>query len=98
MRVLLWIVRVLAILLLLRLVVRMLFGTRTPMSRRGAPRTQPKSPERLGGELVRDPQCGTYIPKSRAIAVGAGDAKQYFCSTNCRDAYEKLRGSNFDLR
>lgn len=98
MRVLFWVVRALAILLLLRLVLRMLFGSRRPVSRQGGQRPQPRNPERLGGELVRDPQCGTYIPKPNAIVVGSGDRALYFCSTDCRDAYEKLRRSNVEVR
>ena len=85
MGVLIWIVRALAVLLLLRFVLRALFGPKRQMG--GArPRGGP-APERLGGELVRDPHCGTYIPKSRAVVVGSGPDAQYFCSTKCRDAY-----------
>lgn len=84
-RILAWVVRALAILLLLRMVLRMLFGDRRPQKRPAGP--QSRNPERLGGELVRDPQCGTYIPKTSAIVSGSGEAVQYFCSTTCRDAY-----------
>jgi len=54
----------------------------SPVSRGPTPR-----PERLGGELVRDPNCGTYIPKANALIVGSGANTQYFCSRECRDAY-----------
>jgi YHS domain-containing protein len=94
---LIWFARAIVILLILRIVLRLLFGTRAPMrqSRPGA--SGPA--ERVGGELVRDPQCGTYVPKSRAVVVGAGDAAQYFCSTTCRDAFEaRVRTSNFEVR
>ncbi len=43
--------------------------------------------ERSGGTLVQDPQCGTYLPKSRALALTAGGEAKYFCSPACRDAY-----------
>jgi YHS domain-containing protein len=36
---------------------------------------------------VQDPQCGTYLPKSRALMIGSGDDAKYFCSPACRDAY-----------
>ena len=86
MGVLIWILRALAVLLLLRFVLRALFGPRrTPGG--GARTRGGAAPERLGGELVRDPHCGTYIPKSRAIVVGSGPDTQYFCSTKCRDAH-----------
>jgi uncharacterized protein len=93
-RILLWIVRFLAILLLIRIVLRALFGSRrSPARTQGTsgPGGRPQGQERIGGELVRDPNCGTYIPKARALVAGSGDAAQYFCSTECRDAYEQVR-------
>ena len=76
-----WIFRVLVFLLILRLVLRLIFGTAFAR-RAAAPR---RAPERLGGELVRDPVCGTYIPKAGAFVVGKGDNARYFCSIECRD-------------
>ena len=90
MNALIWIVRVLVLLIILRILLRMLFG---PGRRPGSPRPAPRAPERLGGELVRDPQCGTFIPKARAIVSGSGADAKYFCSVECRDQYEKLHGS-----
>jgi YHS domain-containing protein len=42
---------------------------------------------------VRDPQCGTYLPQTRAIRVGSGSDAQYFCSAACRDAYRAAHSS-----
>jgi hypothetical protein len=86
-RILFWIVRILAILVLLRIVLRMIFGPRAVRTRPGGPQARPKSPERLGGELVRCVKCGTYTPKTRALVKGSGDTAIYFCSETCRDAY-----------
>ena len=83
--VLLWIIRAIIILIILRFVLRLLFPQRTTVRKR---RTAPGGPvERVGGELVRDPHCGTYIPKARALAVGSGSDTKYYCSATCRDAY-----------
>ena len=82
---LLWILRALILLLVLRFVLRFVFGSGTVVTR--GPGRPASVPERLGGELVRDPQCGTYVPKARAIAVGSGPETKYFCSTTCRDKY-----------
>jgi len=81
-----WIARVLIVLLLIRIVLGMLFGSvrRVP---RQPPAGSPGKGERIGGELVRDPNCGTYIPKARAIVHGSGADAKYFCSTKCRDEY-----------
>ena len=78
-----WIVRILVILLLVRLVMRVLGIWQAPARQRARPREM----ERSGGTLVQDPQCGTYLPKSRALALTAGDEAKYFCSQACRDAY-----------
>jgi YHS domain-containing protein len=84
---LLWFVRVLVILFVIRLIVSFLRGTltagRTPTTRR-----RPSGPpERVGGKLVRDPECGTYIPEERAVKYGRGDQTQFFCSVACRDKW-----------
>ena len=78
---LIWIVRVLVILMILRLVVRF-FSTR-PLA--PARRSQPL--QRTGGTLVRDPHCGTYIPESRALTVRASSGPLHFCSAACRDEW-----------
>ncbi len=70
---------------IVRMILRLFTGSRRPQ--RSRPTTS--SPERSGGTLVRDPQCGTYIPQSRAIRVGSGNQALYFCSPACRDAYER---------
>jgi len=83
-----WIARAIILLLILRWLLRLLFGGAGTMARRPAgPAGRPA--ERVGGELVRDPQCGTYVPKARAIAVGTGSGTIYFCSTTCKDAFDK---------
>ena len=100
MRILLWIVRILAILLLIRMILRAVFNARRPATRtQGAPGPGGRSrgQERIGGELVRDPNCGTYVPKARAVVAGSGDAAQYFCSTECRDAYANAQHSKSEV-
>ena len=61
---------------------RLLFG------RRPAP---PPSHSREGEEMVRDPHCGTFVPRGDAVSAVIGGERRYFCSTACRDAY---RGKN----
>jgi YHS domain-containing protein len=34
-------------------------------------------------ELVKDPVCGTYVVRSRAIGRPAADGLRYFCSPEC---------------
>ena len=88
MAVLIWIARAIILLIIIRFVLRLLFGAGRSASRPQA-RGASGPTERVGGELVRDPQCGTYVPKARALAVGTGAETTYFCSVACRDAFGK---------
>jgi hypothetical protein len=83
---LLIVIRVLVILMVLRFVLRLIASARTPRSRGPLPRQKPVA-ERTGGTLVRDPNCGMYIPESGSITVGSGSAALHFCSVSCRDAH-----------
>lgn len=80
---LLWIVRIVVLLLVLRLLVRRFSRARRsevgPGARKGA--------LRQGGTLVRDPQCGTYVPRTSPFVEGSGTGAVIFCSLACRDAW-----------
>lgn len=52
-------------------------------------RPEPPQKSRRGEDMVRDPQCGTYIPVSDAVLAKIGGKSHYFCSKECRDAYKK---------
>ena len=84
MSLLLWTLRILVLLLILRFLLRLFTARPAPADRR--PRGTRRQ-ERLGGTLVRDPHCGTYVPASSAITVGRGNAVHHFCSAGCRDAW-----------
>jgi len=86
-RVLFWVIRALAVLLLIRLIVNALMGGRRRAP--AAPRPSQAPQERSLGELVRDPNCGTYVAKASAIVAGSGDSARYFCSVKCRDEHER---------
>jgi YHS domain-containing protein len=88
MTLILWIVRILVALIILRLVMRFIGSVIAGAS--GAAKQPPgraKQQERLGGTLVRDPHCGTYIPQDGALSSGSGGSTVFFCSTNCRDMW-----------
>lgn len=42
-----------------------------------------------GEDMVQDPACGTYVPKNDAIETTSKGKTLYFCSAECRDAYQK---------
>lgn len=54
---------------------------------RGAPPR--RQPSRQGEEMVRDPQCGTYIPRADALEKTVAGTRHYFCSRECRDAFAR---------
>jgi uncharacterized protein len=82
-----WILRILIILFIIRLVLRFL-SRLTGGAGAARPAQKPNQPAtREGGQLVRDPNCGTYIPMARALREGAGDSAVYFCSETCRTAW-----------
>jgi len=90
MRILIWVGRILLLLFLIRMVLQLIFGA----ARRRQVGRPPRGPmERAGGALVQDPQCGTYLPKDRAIPVIGGASVMYFCSATCRDAYAAAHAS-----
>ncbi len=45
------------------------------------------SPTPAGGELKKDPVCGTFISTATAFQTYAGGQTHYFCSTKCRDKF-----------
>jgi YHS domain-containing protein len=80
--ILLWVFRILLLLLVIRFLVQIFTGRRHQAGRR-----TPRGGVQSRGELVRDPHCGTYVPKATAIVVGRGGEATYFCSNTCREAH-----------
>ena len=42
---------------------------------------------RAGGELKKDPVCGTYVSAGAAVTRQIKGETLHFCSTTCRDKY-----------
>lgn len=40
-----------------------------------------------GGELHKDPVCGTYVAESAALKRQAGGQTFYYCSESCRERH-----------
>lgn len=51
----------------------------------------PPPPDRpivpMGGELKRDPVCGTFVSTDGAVRQSVQGQDVYFCSTACRDKF-----------
>ncbi len=41
------------------------------------------------GEMVKDPECGAYVPVDDSVTVRDGDKVYHFCSYDCRSRYLK---------
>jgi uncharacterized protein len=76
----------LLLLFVIYLAVKMLIGFTYLSSQRR------KRREQLGGEMVRDPVCETYVPKATAIEKKMNGETVYFCSQTCAEAYLKKSG------
>ncbi|MBK9168607.1 MAG: YHS domain-containing protein [Bryobacterales bacterium] len=53
-----------------------------PAARRRAPKQ-----EVPGGELQRDPVCGTYVAPSSSVKLEIEGTIRHFCSPQCRDKF-----------
>lgn len=58
---------------------------------RGSTKSSPPQPKpektAAGEEMIQDPHCGTYVPRSLAVELVADGRIYHFCSEKCRDAY-----------
>lgn len=77
-----WLVRIVVVLMLVRLVLQFVAGVVRGL--RGEP--APGRP-RPGGavDLVRDPVCGTFVPRDGALRGRREGREAFFCSAACRD-------------
>ncbi|KIH75687.1 YHS domain-containing protein [Geoalkalibacter ferrihydriticus] len=67
---------------------RSLGGQRPPKE----PQVPPRRTSSLRGEdLVQDPQCGTYVPRTEALETQIDGRRHYFCSPRCRDAFREKK-------
>ncbi|MBN2427190.1 MAG: YHS domain-containing protein [Deltaproteobacteria bacterium] len=37
--------------------------------------------------MVKDPQCGTYVPQSESLTATRAGKTYYFCSSECREKF-----------
>jgi YHS domain-containing protein len=72
--------------LLARSVLRSLFAPKAPPAAPTRP-APPRVPE--GGELKKDPVCGTYVSTASSLSERVRGETVYFCSTECREKFKK---------
>jgi YHS domain-containing protein len=75
----------LLVFLFLRSILKNLFGG---VRRAAAPPSTPRDPVAVsGGELKKDPVCGTYVSTALAVTRKVNGELVHFCSKECRDKY-----------
>jgi len=62
-----------------------LSNTSSPQA--GGSASRPPSSPPSGGELKKDPVCGTFISTATAFQKFSQGQTYYFCSTECRDKF-----------
>ena len=80
----------LLILFAIRAVFRSLFGGLFSSSGTAAPPVgarEDRTKVPAGGELRKDPVCGTYVSVASSVSHQANGKTVYFCSKECRDKY-----------
>jgi YHS domain-containing protein len=65
------------------------FQTGAPDGRAASPRsaTPPSSGPQAGGELHKDPVCGTYVAESTPFRRQSAGQTFYYCSSECREKH-----------
>jgi YHS domain-containing protein len=50
-------------------------------------RSSPEPSALPGAHMERDPVCGTFVVRGRALTLSVGRRQLYFCSADCRDQF-----------
>lgn len=87
MRVLIWLIGIVVIITVLRMVIGVVTRGAADLLRGDSGGSDaPRRP--AGGELKRDPVCGTFVSESASIKKAIGGETWHFCSAACRDKYK----------
>jgi YHS domain-containing protein len=88
-RTLLYLIAAVLVITVLRMVIGTLMrGASEVLKGGGAPRAARPSSASAGGELKRDPVCGTYVAEAASIKRSVGGELYHFCSPECRDRFK----------
>ena len=41
------------------------------------------------GDMVRDPVCGTFVPREESVSLSDRGGEYFFCSPECRDRFRR---------
>lgn len=77
----------LLVLFLIRALARSIFSSARSYPGFKSKPEQGPPPVTAGGELKKDPVCGTYVSTSGSLSRTVNGELIYFCSAQCRDKY-----------
>ena len=72
----------------IRQVVVLIMRAFSQMAGGGAAGPAPMPRQQSGGELKKDPVCGTFVAVASSIKRNVDGEVIHFCSTACRDKYQ----------
>jgi hypothetical protein len=64
-------------------------GHQDPRRMQSGPRTSSGGDLPVTDEMLKDPHCGVYFPRKEGVPLKMGGETLFFCSTDCRDAYQR---------
>ena len=79
-------IKIVGLALLIYLAYRLVVAVRQ-MRTAGAPAYRTAGPPPRGEDLVQDPFCKTYVPKSQAYIREIDGQNTFFCSRECCERY-----------
>jgi YHS domain-containing protein len=87
-----WVLRLVLLLIVVRLVWRFFAGVVDGIAGPGRVRG-PVGAAPGPVPLVKDPVCGTYVVREKALTAWAGGHTVWFCSERCREQWLAGRGA-----
>jgi uncharacterized protein len=90
-RAILYLVITILLITFLRMVIGLIMRSMGEMMKQqsaGGPSPQGRAPRMpVGGELKRDPVCGTFVPANTEFQKTVDGQGYHFCSAECRDKF-----------
>jgi YHS domain-containing protein len=74
--------------LLVRSMLKGMFSSSSSSSNAPQRSERPTVEVPTGGELKKDPVCGTYVSTSGSLSRRVGGEMVYFCSAECREKFK----------
>ena len=79
-----WLILILAVYALYRLFANDVLKKKKEKNEENAAEMERKI---AAGEMIKDPECGTYVSAEGNISVRDGEIVHHFCSYECRDKF-----------